>query len=154
MTPQAIFWPGSSVGLGRVTLLRKLLPTLLTVAMTERYSCSLDAGKTSSKFSLPQNKAPDNSFWEDVSARGRERGPKRVSKLGRREQGESQSCQKGEEEGAAGLKANIWPHPRPRPPSCPQSHNELKQQCELLRFRRQKSPWQPDSSCRQTASIH
>lgn len=40
--------------------------------------------------------------------------------------------------------------PRPHPPSCPQSHNELKQQCELLRFQRQESPWQPDSSCRQT----
>lgn len=24
--------------------------------------------------------------------------------------------------------------PRPHPPSCPQSHNELKQQCELLKI--------------------
>lgn len=38
----------------------------------------------------------------------------------------------------------------PRPPSCPQSHIELKQQWEQLRFRRQESPWQRDSSCRQT----
>ena len=38
----------------------------------------------------------------------------------------------------------------PRPPSCPQGHDELKQQWEQLRFRRQESPWQQDSSCRQT----
>lgn len=38
----------------------------------------------------------------------------------------------------------------PRPPSCPQSHIELKQQWEQLRFRRQESPWQRDLSCRQT----
>lgn len=42
-----------------------------------------------------------------------------VSKLCRKEYGESQSCQEGEEEGAAGPRANISPHPPTTPSQLP-----------------------------------
>jgi hypothetical protein len=82
---------------------------------------------------------------------GGDRSKNMVSKLCRKEYGGVPELLGGWGRGSSWAQGkHLTTPPRPHPPSCPQSHNELKQQCELLRFQRQKSPWQPDSSCRQT----
>lgn len=100
-------------------------------------------------------KALNSFFWggrwrDQVWGRDREGGPKIVSKLFTREwrePGAVKPVTRREQLGPGRASNHTY---SPRPPSCPQSHTELKQQWEQLRFRRQESPWQRDSSCRQT----
>lgn len=128
---------GSSLQNWGVPSLRKLPATLLAI-LGEKGKDTAQWRKEMLQFaalSLPQvKKAPNHSLWDDVSACEREKGPKPVSKL---LPGESLNRERVRREQLGLGRGQTLDHThQPRPPSCPRSHNELKQQCEQLRFRR------------------